>query len=236
MIPDANSKRLDFESKYVHSRYVNTNRNMHYQVSPGTYLYVESFSTFNNTAYHFTLEKMDNELVSKLSAESASWDSTAALWHLNNYILRDFSSGTEVVDIGEKLDTAIAITVDNFYLQDDSMEALNRKDLAEFIATQKMRGDSMVKYSLMERNNRLSLPFSAFILTLIGVSLSSKKRRGGIGLNLGVGIALSFSYILFMRFSQMFVITDTLPPFVAVWLPNVLFAVIAVVLYRLAPK
>ncbi len=237
VIPDANRKRLDFESKYVHSRYVNTNRNMHYQVSPGTYLYVESFSTFNNTAYRFTLEKMeDNELVSKLSAESARWDSTAALWRLNNYILRDFSSGTEVVDIGEKLDTSIAITVDIFYLQDDSMEALNRKDLAEFIATQKMRGDSMVKYSLMERNNRLSLPFSAFILTLIGVSLSSKKRRGGIGLNLGVGIALSFSYILFMRFSQMFVVTDTLPPFVAVWLPNALFAVIAAVLYRLAPK
>jgi len=237
VIPDANRKRLDFENTYIHGRYVNTNQDMHYQVSPGTYLYVESFSTFSNTAYRFTLEKMEgNELVSKLSAESAKWDSTDASWHLKNYILRDKSSGTEIVKVGESLDTAIAITVDLFYLRDDSMEALNRKALAEFIATQKMRGDAMVKFSLMERNNRLSLPFSAFILTLIGVSLSSKKRRGGIGLNLGVGIALSFSYILFMRFSQMFVITDTLPPIVAVWLPNLLYAVIACVLYKVAPK
>lgn len=237
VIPDANRHRLDFENTYIHEKYVNTKRDMHYQVSPGTYLYVESFSTFNNTAYRFSLERIEkNEMASKLTAESARWDSTKAVWHLKNYIRKDYSTGVEIVDIGRELDTAIAITVDIFYFRDDSMEAFDRKTLAEFIETQKMRGDAMVKYSLMERNNRLALPFSAFILTLMGVSLSSKKRRGGIGLNLGVGIALSFSYILFMRFSQMFVITDTLPPFVAVWLPNVLFAVIAVALYRLAPK
>ncbi|MBR1950587.1 MAG: LptF/LptG family permease, partial [Bacteroidales bacterium] len=81
-----------------------------------------------------------------------------------------------------------------------------------------------------------ALPFSAFILTIIGVSLSSQKRRGGIGLNIGIGIALSFSYILFLRFSQMFVHTGALPPFVALWLPNILFAFVAVALYRIAPK
>jgi lipopolysaccharide export system permease protein len=116
------------------------------------------------------------------------------------------------------------------------VESLDYFQLNELIQTQKMRGDTMVKYSLIEKNNRFAMPFSAFILTIIGVSLSSKKRRGGIGINLGVGIALSFSYILFMRFSQMFVFTDTLPPAIAIWLPNVLYAIIAAVLYRMAPK
>jgi lipopolysaccharide export system permease protein len=99
-----------------------------------------------------------------------------------------------------------------------------------------MRGDQMVKYALIEKHTRVALPFSAFILTIIGVSLSSQKRRGGIGLNIGIGIALSFSYILFLRFSQMFVHTGALPPAIALWVPNVIFAFIAIFLYRIAPK
>ena len=104
------------------------------------------------------------------------------------------------------------------------------------IATQRMRGDANVKFALIEKNTRLALPFSAFILTIMGVALSSKKRRGGIGWNIGIGIALAFTYILFLRFSQMFVHTGALPPFIALWLPNIIFALIAAFLYRIAPK
>ena len=93
-----------------------------------------------------------------------------------------------------------------------------------------------MKYSLIEKQQRFSLPFSAFILTIMGVALSSRKKRGGIGWNLAIGIALSFSYILFMRFSQMFVYTGVMPPWLAIWLPNIIFMVIAGVLYRIAPK
>jgi lipopolysaccharide export system permease protein len=101
---------------------------------------------------------------------------------------------------------------------------------------QNMRGDKMVAHALIEKHTRIATPFSAFILTLMGVALSSRKRRGGLGLNIGIGIALSFSYILFMRFSQLLVQTGTLPPWLAVWLPNIIYAVIAAVLYRIAPK
>ena len=117
-----------------------------------------------------------------------------------------------------------------------TVETLNYEELDAFIERQRMRGDANVKFSLIEKHKRFTLPFSAFILTLMGVALSSKKRRGGIGWNIGIGIALSFSYILFMKFSEMFVYTDTLPPGWALWLPNILFAVIAAVLYRIAPK
>ena len=99
-----------------------------------------------------------------------------------------------------------------------------------------MRGDANVIYAQIEKHTRLALPFSAFILTVMGVALSSRKRRGGIGWNIGLGIALAFSYILFLRFSQMFVFTGALPPSIALWLPNLLFSIIAIVLYKLAPK
>lgn len=99
-----------------------------------------------------------------------------------------------------------------------------------------MRGDADIKKALIEKNIRYAMPFSAFILTIIGVSLSSRKRRGGTGWNLGLGIGLSFSYILFQRFSEMFVYTDTLPAFIALWLPNVIFIGIAIFLYKIAPK
>lgn len=238
VIPSANERRLAFEEQYIKGqKFYNTNRNIHYQIAPGQFVYVESFSTWNNTAYKFTLESIrDSRLTHKLTAESAAWDSTSGAWHLRNYTLRDYSTSQQQIVSGKEKDTVISLTVDDFYRRENTVETLTYRELDNLINVQRMRGDSMVKYSLIEKHTRFAVPFSAFILTLIGVSLSSKKRRGGIGLNLGVGIALSFSYILFLRFSQMFVITDTLPPWLAMWLPNILYAVIAAVLYRLAPK
>jgi len=134
------------------------------------------------------------------------------------------------------MDTTIALTLDDFHIKQSTCENLPYAQLVQFIKTQKMRGDANVKYTEIEKNNRFALPFSAFILTVMGVALSSRKKRGGIGWNLAVGIALSFAYILFMRFSQMFVYTGALPPMFAIWLPNMLFAVIAGVLYKIAPK
>lgn len=238
IIPSANKQRLDFEQKYIiGGRYYNTNRNIHYQIAPKEFVYVESFSTWNNTAFRFTLESIkDNQIVSKISAETAVWDTTFKGWTLNKYFIREYTKNGEIIKSGNKLDTIISLNLDDFYRRENSVEALKYNELNDLINMQKMRGDSMIKYALIEKNTRFSVPFSAFILTLIGVSLSSRKRRGGIGLNLGIGIALSFSYILFLRFSQMFVITDTLPPSIALWLPNYLYLIIAVFLYRIAPK
>jgi lipopolysaccharide export system permease protein len=116
------------------------------------------------------------------------------------------------------------------------MQTLTVKELDQLIATQKMRGDKSVDFSLIEKYSRTALPFSAFILTIMGLALSSRKRRGGLGLNIGIGVGLCFSYILFQRFSEMFVRTGLMPPFVAIWLPNVVFTIIVIYLYRLAPK
>ena len=165
------------------------------------------------------------------------YDTTKKVWQLKKYFIREYNEDlTDNIRSGRQLDTTLALSVHDFYWNPESVETYNYFELNELIELQKMRGDANVKYSLIQKNNRFALPFSAFILTIMGVALSSKKRRGGIGWNIGAGIALAFTYILFMKFSEMFVYTDSLPPALALWLPNIVFTVIAVVLYRLAPK
>ena len=238
IIPDANKTRLEFENQYIKQRFKGVGRNVHYEIAPGEYVYAESFSSWNNTAYRFTLEKIeDSKLVSKISAESAVFDTLKGSWTLKKYFIREFNSDlTDRIRSGKQIDTVLALTSKDFYLTENTVETLNYHELNELIATQRMRGDGNVKFALIEKHTRFALPFSAFILTIMGVALSSKKRRGGIGWNIGIGIALAFTYILFLRFSQMFVHTGALPPAVALWLPNLVFTIIAVFLYRIAPK
>lgn len=238
VIPRANEKRIAFENKYIKDPNANFNRNIHYQISPGEFAYVESFSNWNNTAYKFTLEKIEgNRIVSKITAESAVWDTLNCSWRLRKYFIRDYTEGLEDrIRSGAQLDTVINLTAEDFKRNKKTISTLPYSKLNELIETQQMRGDASVKESLIEKNTRSALPFSAFILTIMGVALSSKKKRGGIGWNIGVGIALAFTYILFLRFSEMFVYTGTLPPFIALWMPNLIYAFIAIVLYRIAPK
>ena len=240
VIPPANQHRLDFENKYIKPQAIAADnlRNIHYQIAPGEFVYVEQFSRWANTAYRFTLETIDEDkIVSKLSSETAVWDTTFNGWKLHNYFVRKYDQyGNETVTSGRTLDTVIDLTLEDFLRRSNVMQTLTVKELNQLIETQKMRGDKSVDYSLIEKYSRTALPFSAFILTIMGLALSSRKRRGGLGLNIGIGVGLCFSYILFQRFSEMFVRTDILPPLVAIWLPNIVFTIIVIFLYRLAPK
>ncbi len=236
IIPKSNTTRIEFESKYIkrHNSYNLTN--IHYQISPGQFVYIESFSRWNSTAYKFTIEDFDkHRLVRKVSAESAVWDSTMDGWHLRKVMTRDYNEGLgDRVSFKAEQDTVIALKLTDLFNNEKTVETLSAKQLNQLIRTQKMRGDANVMYAQIEQQRRLTMPFSALILTIIGVSLSARKRRGGIGWNIGIGIALAFSYIFFLRVSEMFVYTDTLPPALALWLPNFLYAIIAAFLYRKA--
>lgn len=237
IIPPANKHRIAFEEQYVRKKFLNTNRNIHYQLSPGEYVYMETFNNLTKTAMKFTLESLDgHKIISKLSAESAIWDSTKQGWRLYDYYIRTFKGNEEKIEKGQTKDTVINLTFNDLATRQNIVETLSYGKLNQTIKVQKMRGDKMVKYAQIEKHTRLALPFAAIILTLMGVSLSSKRRRGGIGINIGIGIVLSFSYILFLRFSQMFVHSGILPPWIALWVPNMLYGVIAYFLYRIAPK
>ena len=238
VIPHSNATRVEFESKFIKTHNTYNLKDIHYQISPGQFVYIESFSRWNNTAYKFTIEDMEgHRLIRKVSAESAAWDSTMDGWHLRKVFTRDYSAGLkDDVHYKDQVDTVIALKLKDLFNNEKTVETLAIGPLNDLIRTQKMRGDANVMYASIEKNRRMTMPFSAIILTIIGVSLSARKRRGGIGWNIGIGIALAFSYIFFLRVSEMFVYTDTLPPGVALWLPNLLYTIIAAFLYKRACK
>ncbi len=238
VIPHSNATRVEFEATYIKRHNTYNLRDIHYQIAPGQFVYIESFSRWNNTAYKFTIEDMEgHRLTRKVSAESAVWDSTTDGWHLRQVFIRDYSAGlSDKVSFKEQQDTVIALKLKDLFNNEKTVETLDIRALNELIATQKMRGDANIIYASIERERRLTMPFSVIILTIIGVSLSARKRRGGIGWNIGIGIALAFSYIFFLRISEMFVYTDTLPPGIALWLPNFLFGAVAYFLYKRACK
>lgn len=238
VIPHQNGKKVDFEQKYIPRMKVRIGHDMHYKLENDHFVYLESFSAYNNTAYNFTLEDLSGgKLRSKITAESAQYDTTTGKWKLRNWFIRDYDEGLhDHIRSGRQMDTVLSLTRDDFFLNKYTIRRLNEGELEQLIRTQIQRGDASVSEALMEKHNRFAMPFSALILTLIGVSLSTKKKRGGMGWNLAAGTALGFSYILFQQFSEMFVVTDTLPAGVAIWLPNYIYAAIAIYLYIKAPK
>lgn len=238
VLPGSNEKRLEFEERYYRRQPPRANiRDVHKQIRPGVYIYFSNFSHSSNIAYHFSIEKFeDNILISKITSDYASYDTTTNKWTLRQYIKRDFDQNRQSIERGSSLDTTLNVHPSELKRRESIVETMSLRQLERFIEQQRMQGADNIDYYLIERYNRIAFPFSTFILTLIGMSLSSKKVRGGIGLHIGLGLLLSFSYILFMRFSTMFAVSGLLSPIVSVWIPNVIYAIIAYFLYRLAPK
>ncbi len=238
VIPEANRQRLDFEEKYVHKRPVSFDRrNIHRQIEPGIFIYFESFSNWTMTGYNFSIEKFeDGKLISKLISDQITWDSISNKWTIYRYYIREYDGMTETITEGPRIDTVLNLHPSQFSMRPNIVEAMSIKELDEFIEEAKMQGETNIIIYQLEKYKRYALPFATIILAVMGMSVSCRKVRGGVGLHLGAGMALSFAYILFIQFSSQFSIGGSLPPGIAVWLPNILFTFIAFGLYYNAPK
>ena len=238
VIPKGNVSRVAFENKYKRKKKPEYVRNVQLEVDNGVIAYMERYEGYNKTAYRFSLDKfVDKKLVSHLTARSATYDTTSVhKWTLKNYTIRELNGMRETITKGERLDTIIAMEPQDFLITKGQQQTMTSAELDEYIAKQKKRGFANIKEFQIEYHQRIAMSFAAFILTVIGVSLSARKVKGGIGLYLGIGLALSFSYILFQTISSTFAVNGNTPPFIAVWIPNILYTFIAIYLYRKAPK
>ncbi len=237
IIPPANKTRLAFEEQYIFSRYNNTERHIHRQLAPGVLIYMENYSSTNDIGYKFSIEKFeDSKLKSKLLSDYIKWDTIKNKWTIHNYTIREINDMDETLITGREIDTTLNMTPEEFRTRQNVVETMNLNELNRFIDKQIERGVESIEYYLIEKHKRIAAPFSVFILTLIGVSLSVRKTRGGIGAHIGLGILLSFSHILFMQVSHQFAISGSMSPMIAVWVPNILFLFIGIGLYFNAPK
>jgi len=236
VIPPATAKLLDFEDKYIEKFKSDNARNVQMEVSKDVIMYIERYEISSNTGYRFSLEKFDKKtLVSRLTGESVTWKSKNN-WTVNNYVKRDFNGMRETLTRGAVLDTVIQVQPKEFFITSKEAPQMSLMDLRNYLVTQKKRGIGNIQKFEDEYFRRFSMPISVLIMTLIGVSLSSRKVRGGMGLNLGIGLALSALYVLFISMSTSFAVSGTMPTVLAVWLPNIVFLTVGLILYKKAPK
>jgi lipopolysaccharide export system permease protein len=239
VIPHANLVRMDFEDKYYKSSYRKGQMyNIHRQVYKNIYAYMETYRPETQIGINFTIEKFDDKLhlESKLTAPMVKWDTSINKWSALNYYIRDIHGFEETFRKGSRLDTALIITPEDFTRDPDFVGTTTYNELNNYISLLKLQGSDELKLYLIEKHKRIATPFSVFILTLIGVSLSSQKVRGGIGMQIGIGLGLSFSYILFLQFASQFSLKGNLNPMFAIWIPNIIYSFIGLFLYRIAPK
>lgn len=237
LIPDANKVRLTFEEKYIRNPFRNVEENIHIQLDSNSYAYFESYNSFSNIGYKFSLEKIENgELTYKLISDYAQWDSINKNWKIQRYFERYIDGTKEILKEGLVKDTALNISPTDFNKRENEVEMLDYYALNKAIDKEKFRGSQKVVYYELEKYNRIASPFATFILTLIGVSLASRKVRGGIGVHIGFGLAISFTYILFMQISTTFATNGNLSPIIATWVPNIVYGLLALYLLYKAPK
>ena len=237
VIPHANTERLEFETKYIRNPFVYKNRHVHRQIAPGQFIYFESFNNTDRIGYQFSFEEVKNgQLTFKLLADRIIWDSLKNKWTCESYFWRKIDGMKEIIGSGYRMDTVFAFHPSEFSRRTNFIETMDTPELNRYIQQEMLRGSEEIPFYLVEKHRRTSLPFSTFILTIIGVSLSSRKVRGGIGIQIGAGILLSFTYIMFMQVSQTFATNGNLPAWLAVWIPNIVYSVIALFLLRRAAK
>lgn len=238
LIPPTNVRRIAYYNKYVKNKKVDTGLDIQMMASPGVVVYIGRFENSTKTGYRFSIDKFDGKtLVSRLTANTANYDSTRMYhWTVNDYLIRDFGETREKIRSGSRLDTVIPIEPKDFLISINDQETMTTPQLTEYIDKQKNRGVANIRAFEIEKERRYAATAAAFILTLIGLSLSVKKVKGGMGINIGIGLLLSFTYILFSTVTSTFALSGLTSPWLAMEIPNFVYAVIALVLYRRAMK
>ncbi|GAB6012162.1 LptF/LptG family permease [Viscerimonas tarda] len=236
VIPPANAVRIDFQNKYIKNKKKDYDERIQMQIEPGVIGYISRYYDEDKKGYYFSLDKFDgNALESRLTAAQIEYD-TGYHWILHDYSIRVFDGMREHITSGKEMDTTLTIIPRDFLISANDFEQMTTPELDQHINRQKNRGIGGIQGFEIEYHKRFASFASAFILTIIGASLSSRKVKGGMGLNIGIGLLLSVSYILFLTVSSSFAVSGAVSPFIAAWIPNVIFAVIAAYLYTKAPN
>jgi lipopolysaccharide export system permease protein len=251
IIPNSNKSRLAFEVQHLKGKYYYDKRNIHIQVAPDIYMYLQSYNNSTHTGYHFSLERFkDNKLIEKMTGARIEWDTTKLKWTVRDYVI------TEVDEIFEKagrrrgtanspgrklrtgvsMDTALVIHPKEFESDYRKYDGMTINELTNYVATLRARGSAGVEVYEVEKYTRYAYPFTIFILVFMGVIVSSRKSRGGTGVQIALGFTLSFVFILFFTLFRTFAENGQWPPEISVWIPNIVFGALSLFMYKYTPR
>ena len=234
VIPKSSERMLHFTDQYLEHFTTENARNIQMEVEPGTILHIESFQRRAGIGYRCSIEKFeDKTLVMRITADRIYYDSLEN-WHLDTYTQREFTGMHETLERGARKDITLPIIPDELFITAQQAQQMTTPELRHYMERQRQRGSGNVKAFEVEYHKRWASPLGAFIMTLLGVTMSSRKVRGGMGKNLGIGVVLTALYILFSTVSTTFSVNNVMSPFMAAWLPNFVFLAISIPLYRRA--
>lgn len=238
IVPKSNTGFNSFVYKYIDKKKEERQtKNLFKQINPKEYIFVSNYDPIRKSANNFTLEHFEeNRMTFKIQANSIRWVEKDSVFRLSAYVKRSFKGDEEIYNRKSRLDTLFDFKIDDLAPLNYKAETLTFFPLNEFIRKEREGGSVLINSHLLVRHKRWSLPFSAFILTLIGVSVSSSKRRGGMGVNLAFGIALGFLFIFFDKIFSVLVNKSNFSPFLGAWLPIFIFGVLAIFLLQRARR
>jgi lipopolysaccharide export system permease protein len=258
VIPNSNKSKLAFEVQYLKNKYYYDKQNIHIQVAPDVYLYMKSYNNTNNTGYQFTLERFqDNKMIEKLTASRVEWDTAKQKWTLRDWRIHNVQSifettsgpeakpgfetskrvvTTDSIKSGTTLDTALVIHPKEFESDYRKYDGMTLNELNKYIKTLRSRGSTGIEVYEVEKYTRYTAPFTIFILVFMAVIVSSRKSRGGTGLQIALGFLLSFIFILFFTLFRTFAENGSMPPQISVWIPNIIFGIISLIMYKYVPR
>jgi len=246
VIPKSNQDRLLFEMQYFKNNNTYYRQNIHMQIEPNVYMFMGNYNSQTNIGIQFSLERFDsNRLVEKITADNIQWDSVKQKWTLKYwkkkmvdslFTVRQGYTPNSFTTTGEKLDTTLSIAPKDFDNNSRNYDGLTMDELTEHIKKMKFRGSTGVEIYEVEKQIRFASPFTVFVLVFMGVIVSARKSRGGTGFQIALGFLLSFIFILFFTMTRTYAETGSLSPFLAAWLPNTVFTIISLGMYKYVPR
>lgn len=234
VVPKSNEIFDGFSRNYLKKKKLNSNfiSNINLQLGPNDYIFIKNYTIDRNIGYNFSYEIFeDNKLTQKLMADNIRWIKKDSSYTLVNYRKRIILKDRDSIVYGSKLDTVFDFQPKDLVNIDYMAKEMNSIKLYKYINQAKERGVSNLNSYLVELHKRTSLPISSYILTFLAVSLASKKRRGGMGVNLAIGITLMFIYVFFLKIAEVLGAGADTNSFVMVWIPNIIFGALALYLY-----
>lgn len=236
LLPISNKIRLDFEEKYYRANMIV--ENYHAEFNKEKYVYFSSYNNEDNIVYNFNMEQWsrDNLPLYYIRATMAKNYPGTFRWELTDYYERKIGEQQDKLLVGQKKDTVFTFKIEDLAYRDNRSEIMKNSDLKEFIGREEAKGSPNVAVHKIVLYQRTAMPFAVYVLTLIGVAVSSRKKRGGIGLNIAIGLGFVFIYIFSMKVTTVAALNVGFPPLLAVWIPNIMFALVGIYLYKISPK
>lgn len=237
LIPITNKKKIAIEAKIYYNMHKIDNSKLHRQIAPDTYIYVNNYSTKSDNAYKFRLEKIVNgELLYRFTASNLKWDAEKEKWVARNWSERIINGDQEILTQGASKDTTLMFDNTEFHRSPFEVETMDLFDIYDFIEKEKMRGSSHLGLYEQELVKRTSNPFSIVILVFIAACISSRKVKGGTGMHIAKGLIIALVFVFFLKIAEIISVKTPIPATLAFWVPNIIFGIVAIYIYRTAPK